>query len=54
MVNRYDVTEYECDSPQVNVWYALMKNKFMGPFYFEKITMTGSKFLLCIMSLCEQ
>jgi hypothetical protein len=32
--NPYDVTEHERDSPKVEVWCALMKNKIIGSLFF--------------------
>jgi hypothetical protein len=43
--NPHNVTEYEHDSLKVNVWYALMKNKDIGIFFFEKPMVTGDTFL---------
>jgi hypothetical protein len=43
--NPHYVTEHEHDSTKVNVWYALMKNKVIGPFLFEEPTVTGDTFL---------
>lgn len=49
------VTEHECDSPRVNVWYALMKNKFIGPFLFKEPMVTGDSFLAMMVNtaLCH-
>jgi hypothetical protein len=41
----HDVTEYEHVSPEVNVWCALIKNKFINPLIFKEPMVTGDTFL---------
>jgi len=43
--NPHDVTDYDHDSPKVNVQSALIKNKFFGPFLLEEPTVAGDIFL---------
>lgn len=42
--NPHVYTEYERNSPKVNVWCALMHNKIIGPFFTEQ-TVTSNNYL---------
>ena len=39
------VFQHECDSPKVNVWCGLMKNRVIGPFFFAEPTATARTYL---------
>lgn len=43
--NPRETTQYERDSPKVNVFCAISANKVFGPFFFEGATVTGLQYL---------
>jgi hypothetical protein len=38
-------TEYQCDSPKVNVFCAVSREKGHGPFFFTEASVNGDSFL---------
>jgi hypothetical protein len=40
-----EITEYQRDSPKVNVFCSLSCRKLYGPFFFAKGTVTGQSYL---------
>jgi hypothetical protein len=53
--NPHEVTEHEHNSLKVNVWCALMKNKVIGPFFFEEPVVNGDTFMAMMVNtaLCH-
>ena len=43
--NPHQVTEYERDTPKLNVWLGRHKNGVIGPFFFMESTVTGHSYL---------
>ena len=39
------IKELQRDSPKVNVWYGVMCNQIIGPFFFFKATITADVYL---------
>lgn len=39
--NPHQVLEYERDSPKINVWCGIMRNKVVGPFFFIENNING-------------
>jgi hypothetical protein len=33
------------DSPKVNVWYGLLRDRLIGPFFFAEATVTSRNYL---------
>ncbi|PSN29134.1 hypothetical protein C0J52_28470 [Blattella germanica] len=52
--NLLEVREVERDSPKLNVWSALMKNKIIRLFLFAENSVTGKKiiWIYCNTTLC--
>ena len=43
--NPHELYQHERDSPKVNVWCALGKNRLYGPFFFDERTVNGQSYL---------
>lgn len=48
-----EFTEWQRDSPKVNVWLGLMKDKIYGPFMFAEKTITGANYLDMLQMFLE-
>jgi hypothetical protein len=47
----YQVTEYERDTPKVNVWLGLYKHGVIGPFFFMESIVTGHSYFDMLQNL---
>ena len=43
--NPHVVIEYIWDSPKVNVWYDLLYDRLVGPFFFAEDTVTSTIYM---------
>lgn len=48
-----EFTEWERDSPKVNVWLGMTKSKIYGPFFFAEATVTGPVYLDMLQQFLE-
>ena len=49
--NPHETLQHICDSPQINVFFALSKQKVYSPFFFQEATINGIVYLdmLCLL-----
>jgi hypothetical protein len=45
MFHPHDFVEHERDSPKVNVWCALTRDRVIGPYFFAERTVTSHSYL---------
>lgn len=50
--NPHVIVEKQRDSPKVNVWCGVMKNRVIGPFFFAEKTINGVVYLDMLINYC--